>query len=197
MPYEGNLLDLALRIREGAPALGSVCEDLPASVEALARRALAPSLAQRYTDARSFAAALRALPEYAASAAAPPPRPRVRWNQQRSFPRVQNLPELAGLHAADRLGEQAQAGSTLRPVETERASHGRARWPLGRVAAGFAAAAGLAGAAWLLSSDEAPRQGAAAAPPAAPLKEAPDAGAAKTDAGNESGWRDLGRAGAE
>ena len=59
MPYEGNLLDLALRIREGRPApLSSYIENLPKGFDDAVLLALAPGLHQRYADVRTFANAL-------------------------------------------------------------------------------------------------------------------------------------------
>ncbi len=59
MPYEGNLLDLALRIREGRPKpLASYVEGLPKGFDEAVLLALAPGLNQRYADVRTFANAL-------------------------------------------------------------------------------------------------------------------------------------------
>jgi serine/threonine-protein kinase len=59
LPYDGNLLDLALRIREGRPVpLGLRVQTLPAGFEEVVMRALSPSLERRYADVRSFAHAL-------------------------------------------------------------------------------------------------------------------------------------------
>ncbi|MDH5673544.1 MAG: protein kinase [Myxococcales bacterium] len=60
MPFEGNLLDLALRIREGRPTpLSQHVPELPQGLEAVVMRALGTSLADRYSDVRSFANALK------------------------------------------------------------------------------------------------------------------------------------------
>ena len=196
LPYTGNLLDIALRIREGnATPLRAVVPDLPAAIDAIVQRAIAPSLAQRYTDVRSFAAAIAALPECAA-VVRERPRPRVRWSQRRSFPRVQDLPELAAV-ASSR--PPAQDVSSLHPVTT-RAVAGAARTKKRvLIAASIAVTGGLAAIAWPGTNGvEQPERAARASVPAVPLH-APDAArplAEPRDAGSATepvpGWQDLG-----
>ncbi len=59
MPYEGSILELAIKIHEGNPTpMTEHVEELPAELDAVVKRAISSSLETRYQDVASLAKAL-------------------------------------------------------------------------------------------------------------------------------------------
>ena len=127
MPYEGNLLDLALRIREGRPApLATYLADLPKGFDDAVMRALAPALHQRYVDVRSFAqravallpAARARLQSGAARIAAESRSPTCRRRDRRVRCRARPQAKVAQYEPAPRISTPVKEASTFHPVAT-------------------------------------------------------------------------------
>jgi serine/threonine protein kinase len=213
LPYEGNLLDLALRIREGRPTpLSSHVQALPAGLEDVLMRALSASLERRYRDVRSFAQALSPyFPQHGLDFG-----PALRPSTPKAISELP--PERAIERSADasKLRDSSaprSENSTFHPIATKsRTSRSSRAWVWAGAIGVVLIAAGVIVGTWSDSEQSAevtPDDGAIVkpAPPAAlPVAAAGQRSApaqalsAKPDAGEEPardpGWDDLGSGGA-